>query len=208
MILQRKLPFAVPFHKLTGPAKDIQRDLPPHHITRYLLEQIQLMQATFSSGLSTAQRSYNTRFDNHVRREWTFKVGEYVFVDGPQLPVFLSDAADEMANCRSNKVLWQGSEPHRVLSVQLRKVSVVEDGIASTVSSTVLRCHSHESRLPKSQKQRCNNTSTAWEPKAIKRYQKREGSDIVLYYCIPGVSGSRKMPLADTSPGRRYAVRC
>lgn len=46
-----------------------------------------------------------------------FKVEDYVFKDRPKLVVMVSDAADEMGNCRYDKLLRRVSGPYRVLRI-------------------------------------------------------------------------------------------
>lgn len=98
MILRRETPSAVLFYRLTGPGNDMPRDVTRPHMPHRLLLRIELMESAVSSRQSKTQRCYKGNFDNNVRRELTLNVGNFVFIDRPQLVTIVPDAADEKAN--------------------------------------------------------------------------------------------------------------
>lgn len=64
-----------------------------------------MLNAAVSSRLSRTQRRFKHDFDKNVRREPTFKIEDYVFIDRSQFATGASDSADEMANRRYIKLL-------------------------------------------------------------------------------------------------------
>lgn len=62
------------------------------------------MKAAVASPWSTTQWRYKRDFDKNVQRESTVKIGVYVFVDHPWLIPIASDAANEIASRRNNKL--------------------------------------------------------------------------------------------------------
>lgn len=104
-IIPSEPPSAATFDRLTGPVNDMPLEVTQRRMPNLHLRRIALMKAADSSQLSTTQRRSRRNFDENVRREPTFKVGDYVFKDRPQLVATSLDAADDMPNHRCNKKL-------------------------------------------------------------------------------------------------------
>lgn len=90
------------------------------------------MKTAFSGLHSTVQRLYKVTFDNNVGQELTLKIGNYTFVDCPQLGA--SYSADEMASQRYSKFLRHFSGQYKLLIAQSHTVLKEEDSIPITVS--------------------------------------------------------------------------
>lgn len=120
VILPYEPPSAVIFDRLTGPANDMQRGVTPRQMPHRLPQRIEFMESKVSSRLSITERRHKRNFSKNVRRDLTFKVGDYKLVDRLQLAFFASDTAYEMPIRRYSKLLRQESGRYGVLSVSNR----------------------------------------------------------------------------------------
>lgn len=134
------------------------------------LQRIEVMKAAVWSGLSTTQQRYRRNFNINVRREKRFKIGNYIFLDRPILPVcFIC--------CRWNGycLIHQGST-QTVWTVQSNQRPTAYDfypknNIPSTVSIDSLT-------LSVTQKQMA---------RSINHTNKRKMHDKRWYHCTGGV---------------------
>lgn len=72
------------------------RDVTTLNMPHKHLQWVEFKKGRVSSRLSLAEQSYKCDFDKNVQPELTFKVGEDVFVDRPQVLAIASNAADDM----------------------------------------------------------------------------------------------------------------
>lgn len=85
VIILRELPSEATFDRLSCPASDMPRDVTPRDMPRQPLHQIVLIKHAVSSGQSRIQPRCNCDLDKNVGQEPTFKVGDNVRMDRPQL---------------------------------------------------------------------------------------------------------------------------
>lgn len=111
------------------------------------IQQIELMKAVISSRLCTAQRRNKPNSNKKERRELAFNVSDYVFIDPFQLADISSNAADEIASPRYNKIVQRPFGPYQVFRAQYWTDTMEEDGIPNTISLDHIALSPSENQL-------------------------------------------------------------